>query len=1205
MAGKGVKGWLCHVFLVALAYGVTGRLGVELALPPGYATAVWPPSGIALAAVLIGGSRVWPGIMLGSAFVNTTVFVGQSLPEILSRLAIPLCIGAGAALQAVVGGVLVRRLGNWPNQLADIREIALLLFYGGLLACLINASVGSITLWFVGKIPGSILPYHWSTWWAGDVMGVFVFTPLVLMVRNAGLAGQRRVLTTCFWITCTFSATAMAVSYSLHVERDKQKARFEQTAQEMKASLEGIIADHLGALQTVEGFYAGGERRGLAEFTLFSRRVREQVAGLLAIEWVPRVPAQGRAELETWARAQGLGGFALTDRDDGHVVTAPPRSEYYPITLVEPMTGNLANLGYDLNSYPDLQEVLVQARDSGRAAASRRIRLVQGDDGAVMALPLFDSGTLPETVAERRDTLKGFVLGVIRLRALARMAFESHNLQGLDYWLLDESDNADPLAANTAQPAQDFTLSEHGLFGGNMTMGVTYNLPFGDRQWRLKVAPNRDFMAQSQGSVNWVVLFGGMLMTGVVGMFVMVATGREEALRRMIDLHTSQFLRQNESLRLLNNIASMPIAGLREQLVEALKLGARHLNLEIGIVSRIEGRTYSVEQAVAPPEMSILPGTTYPLGNTYCSLTLDRGDALAVSQMGISPFAAHPSYQAFRLEAYIGAPILVHGRVFGTVNFSSPQPYHRPFDDGDLEFIRLLARWLGAAIEREEAQDALMTAHRRLAAILDNSPVGIAIVGFDRMVMQANKAFCAIFGLGMGEVVGKSARVLYSSDETFAAIGARSMPLLSQGQTFDEDVPMMRRDGKEILVRLIAREVDSGDRSHGIVWAAEDVTERRAAEVALRERQEFFEHIFISGAAIKLLLDPQTGQIVDANPAAASFYGVGLDQLRGRFLWTLDELEPEQSMALLRAAQGDANSRFIYRHVMADGSHRDVEVFSGPLRVRGRDLVLSIVHDVTDRLQSEQRLAQALQEQEAQAKELARSNAELEQFAYVASHDLRQPLRQVASYVSLLERMYGNKLDIDAKQFIHFARSGAERMDRLIVDLLEYSRIGRRSPGLESVPVDEMLAEPVRIMALLVEESGGRIILKVAADIGSVMGDRIELERLVQNLLGNALKYRAPDRPPEVTVSAQRLADQNLLRISVADNGIGIAEEHFDRIFGIFQRLHGREEYEGTGIGLAVCKKIVDHHRGNIWLASRLGEGTVFHVDLPLMEGAE
>ena len=1197
--------WAGQVSLVAALYYVTGQMGLGLGLPLGYVTAIWPPSGIALAAVLLWGNRVWPGIMLGEVLVSLSL---SGDPLSVATLSMACSTSLGASIQALVGGMLVRRLAGWPNDLSEPRQIGLMLLYGGLLACLINASIGTFTLWLGGIIPVSILPRHWTTWWAGDTMGVFVVTPLALVLRNMnGTSGRRRALVTCFWIGCTFTATVLGVDYTIRVDRDKQHTRFDQAAGEMAVALQGIMSNHLGALQTVEGFYAGADRRGLAEFTLFSRRLREQVPGLQAIEWAPRIVAAERSAHEMWVRQQGLAGFVVSEREEGRMVSARQREEYYPVTFVEPMTGNLAVLGYDQMSHPDLRDALASARDKGQAAVSPRLRLVQGDDGAVLVLPLFESGVTPETEAARRNQLRGFVLGVIRLRALTHMAFEGRNLEGINYWLLDDSQTdktGSPivLSTNAEGPPRLFNMVEQGFFGQTRQLGRTFQLPFGGRQWRLLVSPTSEFLAQAQESVNWVLLFGGLLMTGVVGMFVMVATGREEALRHEIDTHTTLFRRQNDSLRLLNNIAAARAAGLPDQLQQVLRLAREHLSMEIGIISRIEGRTFYVEHAISPPDRPLEHGASFRLGQTYCALTLERGDAFAVADIGASVYAAHPSYETFRLESYIGAPVLVHGRVFGTVSFSSGTPYPRQFDDGDLEFIRLLARWLGAAIEREEAQDALMAAHRRLAAILDNSPVGIAIVGYDRMVMQANPAFCGIFGLRMDEVVGKSSRVLYGSDDTFNAIGDKSMPLLGGGLTFDEDVPMSRRDGQAILVRLIARSVDSGDRNHGIVWAAEDVTERRAAETALRERQEFYEQIFTSGGAVKLLLDPQTGLIVDASTASAQFYGLELDQLRGKPIWTLDELEPEQSLALLRAAQTDLNSRFTYRHVMADGSHKDVEVFTGPLRVRGRDLLMSIVHDVSDRLQSEQKLALALREQEAQARELARSNAELEQFAYVASHDLRQPLRQVASYVSLLERMYGDKLNDEGRQFIGFARSGAERMDRLIVDLLEYSRIGRKTRGSEPVPVVEMLTEPVRILAPLAEEAGGEVTLEITEDVGSILGERIELERLFQNLIGNALKYKSVDRPPLVVVRASRDEEKGELEIIVSDNGIGIAPEHFERIFGIFQRLHGREEYEGTGIGLAVCKKIVDHHKGRIWLESRVGEGSAFHVALPLAE---
>jgi light-regulated signal transduction histidine kinase (bacteriophytochrome) len=229
-----------------------------------------------------------------------------------------------------------------------------------------------------------------------------------------------------------------------------------------------------------------------------------------------------------------------------------------------------------------------------------------------------------------------------------------------------------------------------------------------------------------------------------------------------------------------------------------------------------------------------------------------------------------------------------------------------------------------------------------------------------------------------------------------------------------------------------------------------------------------------------------------------------------------------------------------------------------------------------------------------QAEELKRSNAELEQFAYIASHDLREPLRMVNSYLSLLQRRYGDKLDQDAKEFIGYARDGGVRMDRLILDLLEYSRVGRRSKPMAPTPLGDVIATACHNLEVAIAERG--TILHIPSDLPVVQADSNELTRLLQNLIGNAIKYCAPETAPEITIEWTDEPDHWCF--DIRDNGIGIAPEHFDRIFMVFQRLHSRGEYEGTGIGLAVCRKIVEHHGGRIWLTSEPGKGSTFHFTL-------
>lgn len=246
--------------------------------------------------------------------------------------------------------------------------------------------------------------------------------------------------------------------------------------------------------------------------------------------------------------------------------------------------------------------------------------------------------------------------------------------------------------------------------------------------------------------------------------------------------------------------------------------------------------------------------------------------------------------------------------------------------------------------------------------------------------------------------------------------------------------------------------------------------------------------------------------------------------------------------------------------------------------------MVGVNYDITERERAQEEL-------QAKTRELERSNAELEQFAYVASHDLQEPLRMVSSYTQLLAKRYPDKLDKDANEFIAYAVDGAARMQRLIQDLLLYSRVGR---GAVLAPCELQVAYDlaVRNLKLVLEESQAQ----VSHDpLPSVMGDSGQLAQLLQNLIGNAVKFRG-ERVPTVHVSVER--DGAMWRIGVRDNGIGIEAEFQERIFVIFQRLHTRERYSGTGIGLAICKKIVERHAGRIWVESQFGQGTTFFFTL-------
>ena len=287
---------------------------------------------------------------------------------------------------------------------------------------------------------------------------------------------------------------------------------------------------------------------------------------------------------------------------------------------------------------------------------------------------------------------------------------------------------------------------------------------------------------------------------------------------------------------------------------------------------------------------------------------------------------------------------------------------------------------------------------------------------------------------------------------------------------------------------------------------------------------------------------------------------------------------------------------------ITDGHFDERIVPSGPKDIRA---IATDVENMRQRIVAELQASQSARELlDEQTLELRRSNAELEQFAYVASHDLQEPLRKVASFCQLLEKRYGDQLDERGTEYIAFAVDGAKRMQVLINDLLTFSRVGRLNATYSDVHLDDTLDAAVENLSTAIEESGAEVVR--TGPLPEVFGDPTLLTMLWQNLIGNAMKFCRPDVRPRIVIDCQPGPGQppELWSFRVSDNGIGISEEFVDKVFVIFQRLHAREVYGGTGIGLALCKKIVEHHGGTIWIDTSQTAGTLFRFTLPVKKMA-
>ncbi len=362
-------------------------------------------------------------------------------------------------------------------------------------------------------------------------------------------------------------------------------------------------------------------------------------------------------------------------------------------------------------------------------------------------------------------------------------------------------------------------------------------------------------------------------------------------------------------------------------------------------------------------------------------------------------------------------------------------------------------------------------------------------------------------------------------------------------------------------------------------------------------RQDALLAAIVDSTADAVISTDRTGRITSWNRGAQTVFGYSDAEAIGAHI---ELLHPDARSAALTLESVLDGRRIDHAEVLRIGKggvERMVGETTSPVIDAGEVVgMATISRDITDRLVLAARLAEAHQELEADRRRLQELNAELQQFAYVASHDLSEPLRSVAGMVRLLERRYRGRLDSDADEFIDFAVSGCDRMRAMIDGLLAYSRVGNQALDVVAVDLGAVVAEVVESLRQQIDETG------TAVEVGAlptVFGDRRQLHQLFQNLVSNAVKFRRPDVAPVVRVSASP-AGPDRWRIAVADNGIGIEEQYRERIFTMFQRLHSYDRYEGTGIGLALAQRIVKRHGGEIDVVDNEDGGTTFGVVLPV-----
>ncbi len=611
-------------------------------------------------------------------------------------------------------------------------------------------------------------------------------------------------------------------------------------------------------------------------------------------------------------------------------------------------------------------------------------------------------------------------------------------------------------------------------------------------------------------------------------------------------------------------------------------------------------------------------------------------------------------YAALGIRSVISIPLVSENRAVGLMDLSRS----RPFTESDLERITLLAGQLTAAIEHRQIVEKLREERDKTRIYFDMAGVMFLVLDTAGTVSLINQKGCEILGYKQQEeeVIGKKwvdnflpASVRQDAEAVFQALLAGEV---ERAEYFENSV--LTKSGEERVIAWHNTTLrDEVGNISGILSSGKDITDIKRAEEMLWQRAAQLALLNDVGGKIAAVLDldsllERATQLVQESFGYHHAAIFAMDRERHELVMRTKagsfahlyppnhRLKLGQGMVGWVALHGetllanDVNAEphyvNLYPGVLPDGSELSVPLQGGEeivgvldiqspqknafddndvmvmetladqvaVAIENARLYEKLQRELAERVRIEAIRARAEKRLEHYAAELERSNRELEQFAYITSHDLQEPLRMVTSYLQLLERRYKGALDEDADDFIAYAVDGATRMQMLIRDLLTYSRVSTHAKPFEPTNCNDILNHARANLEIAIHESAATV---TSDDLPTITADATQLTQVFQNLIGNAVKFRRKEEPPRVHVTAERKEDEWLF--SVRDNGIGIAPEHTERIFLIFQRLHTRDEYPGTGIGLAVCKKIVERHGGRLWVESEPGKGSTLYFTIP------
>ena len=822
------------------------------------------------------------------------------------------------------------------------------------------------------------------------------------------------------------------------------------------------------------------------------------------------------------------------------------------VQWVIPIEGNEQAIGLDLSKEINRNTALQRAYNSKNLSATRIIDLVQGKTGFLVFAPIYSG-----------QDFDGFILGVFNTDDFFSSVLDSEYI------------------------SQKFNISVHEgskeiyRVGRSSSKGIKFNdsfeLHITDIPWRIIITPNDLFVARHTSDFSSLILFLGLTLAAIIFIVLQAIHYRNRQQQKLLGLEA-------HSSAIVENVIDGIITIQKDGKISMLNKAAE----------KIFG--YREQEVLGKNIKMLMPEPYSGEHDAYLQNYLTSGEKKIIG-IGREVSGLRKDGTTFPMELSVSE-----------VNVNE-----------DIYFTGIVRD----ISERKQAEQELALQKEYYENLFHDLNVPVFMLDRDHKVIMWNKACENMTGARASDVMGTNHYRKYIYKEDYPVLADFVLeddysntdfyPVdienskVSGGKRVQNWVDFPYSNRPPIYLTIDAGPVyDKNGKKIAVIQVMQDITSMKNLESIIEENKKYYESL-ISNLDFPTFVIDKDHKVITWNRAQELLTGLSASEVLGTNQhWrgyykserpcladlvldnNLDKIEKLYEVKMEHPFKPEARRTENWCD-MYSGEKKYIDIYAGPIYDENNNIlaVIEVTQDITQRKKAQEKL-------EKYQTELERSNKELEQFAYIASHDLQEPLRMISSYTQLLSKRYKDKLGSDANEFIDYAVDGASRMQQLVQDLLQYSRLNTREKENVTVNTNDLVQYAIENLALPIDETGTVV---TSDELPNVIADIVQLRQLFQNLIGNAIKYRDPEKLNKIHVSANKTGDD--WQFCIEDNGIGIESKYFEKIFVIFKRLHNKQEYQGTGIGLAICKKIIENHGGRIWLESEPGVGSRFYFTLP------